>query len=478
MALPVTPSIPLALPVANGAPIASPVSPVPPIAAATDLAVHTGSARDQSGAAAGTAELQFDDAGAGSATRFKRSSKRRKPRSLWVIALGSVSVCGLLIGCGGVVAGAAWLLGLSPANLVPDFSGKSWEWPQGNCTFRSPGDSWKHDKDLQVKLKLYHAMKRAQPDNNLALHFRDYKTRSPSEAELREETLSRLRSFLPESLETEMKDASDATTLGSHPARVLLFAGLDEHSVLMNGECYMLACQGYGYWFFTWGPASEREAVEPEWQRARQGFTLGNMRSGWQETPRETEIARCSAGSKIRYELRPVKGLWKREPLDIVETRALYGKADLVLVGTYPGEPKSQVKASSSATAQVVILDDKKGVGLGDAVKAARDYLLERQKDKRDGGDYTYPNTKIDLVQDKSIRNIDDPFGAGLVQGQVQKLLVENDQARYRYVVLRVVNHAQGVVVVWLECDNRYRDYWDPELMALLETLQIQPAAK
>jgi hypothetical protein len=120
-----------------------------------------------------------------------------------------------------------------------------------------------------------------------------------------------------------------------------------------------------------------------------------------------------------------------------------------------------------------VILDDKKGLELPDAVNAARDFLLERQKDKREGGDYTYPNTKIDFVQDQSIRAIDEPIGTGQTKGRVQKLVVENDTDRHRYVVLRVANHPQGVVVLWLECDNRYRDYWDPEFMALLESLQF-----
>jgi hypothetical protein len=241
----------------------------------------------------------------------------------------------------------------------------------------------------------------------------------------------------------------------------------------MDGECYMLAHQGYGYWFFTWGPASERAAIEPEWQRAREGFRLGANRNGWQETPRETETVHASAAAKVRYTLKPVKGLWKKEPLDNAAARALYEKADLVLIGTYPGEPKSQVKASTSATAQVVILDGKKGLELPEAINAARDFLLERQKDKREGGDYTYPNTKIDFVQDKSIRSVDDPIGSGPAAGRVQKLLVENDKDRHRYVVLRIASHAQGVVVLWLECDNRYRDYWDPEFTALLETLQF-----
>ena len=199
---------------------------------------------------------------------------------------------------------------------------------------------------------------------------------------------------------------------------------------------------------------------------------LGNNRSGWQETPRVTEIARSSSGTKLRFQLKPVKGLWKAEPLDSAEARATYEKADVVLIGTYPGDPKATVKAVSSATAQVVILDDKPRE-LPDAIKTARQFLLDREKDKREGGDFTYPNTKIDFVQDKTLHNIDEPIGKGLAKGQVQKLLVENDKDRYRYVVLRIMNHPEGIVMIWLECDNRYRDYWDPEFMAILESFEF-----
>jgi hypothetical protein len=452
------PPIPVAVPVASTIPVAMPVLQV-----ATPPATQ---GNDPTFADLGS----FAQIGANGATSYRRRPARRGIRR-WAVIGGIVVVALALLTAGIAIAAGRWM-GFSLPRIGGVVSESSWEWPQGNCAYRSPGEAWKQDKALQVKLKAYHAMRREGPDTNLALAFRDYKTRSPSEAELREQVLAHLRSLLPEALETEMKDGEGALLRGQ-PAWVLAFAGQDEHHVPMTGECYMSAHQGYGYWFFTWGPELERATIEQEWRRAREGFSLGTNRNGWQETSRETYTVHESAAAKVSYTLKPVKGLWKKEALDNAAARALYANADMVLIGTYPGEPKSQVKAGTSATAQVVILDDKKGLELPGAITAAGDFLLERQKDKRDGGDYTYPNTKIDFVQDKSIRSVDDPIGSGTAAGRVQKLLVENDRDRYRYVVLRITNHHQGLVVLWMECDNRYRDYWEPEFVALLETLQF-----
>jgi hypothetical protein len=375
----------------------------------------------------------------------------------------------LLLLCGAVAAGVAWLLGfISLPGDGPARTGESWEWPQGNCTFRAPDHSWKQDKEMQVKLKANLVLKRTRPDDFLALAFVDYKTRAPSEAELREGAMSRLKAyFLDGTLETEDKPAA---TLGGEPARALEFAGSDDKHVLMTGVCYLCTYRGYALWFFTWGPQSEADAIKPEWEAARAGFGLLNERPGWMEAPRVTEVARGTAGSKIRLQLKPVKGLWKMESLENPETRSLYDKAEVVLTANYPG---SSIKAATSATCQVVVLEDMKPSDLAGAVKVAKDFLLEREKDKREGEDYTYPDTKIDFVQDKTLRNVNDPIGKGLTEGQVQKLLVANDKDRHRFVVLRIVNHPQGVVMVWLECDDRFRDYWDPEFMALVETLEF-----
>jgi hypothetical protein len=407
-------------------------------------------------AAPDTSDLAF----ASTAAATPRRTRRRKKRGCALLLVGLSLVLGLPIFCAGLVT--VWIVWYTPSqdDPIPDSPSA------GNFVFHKPAAPWKEDTSIERIMSLNYAMKKSGPDNNLALLFRDYKTRSPSEAELQEEALTRLRAYIPAGLQTEPKP--DKKTLGNQPALVLAFAGNNADSVPIAGECYMLTYRGYAYWFFTWGPEIESERLAPEWEQLRQSFVLGNNREGWKESGRETETAR---GTKIGYHLDPVKVVWKKEALNKPEVREQYGdKADLVLIGTYPGDRKAMVRSAYDATAQVVILD--KVTDLMGAVDAAKAYLLEMEKDKREGG-FTYPNTTIDFVPDKSIEKVNEPIGSGKAKGHLLKLLVENDPNRKRYVVLRVVNHAQGVVVLCLECDYRRRDFWETEFTTLLETLQF-----
>ena len=94
---------------------------------------------------------------------------------------------------------------------------------------------------------------------NIALLVKDYKDRLPSEAEMLDESeRGKLRSFFRE-LEWELQSKDSQTRLAGHPAQVLQFQGDDADRVTMNGECYMLAFHGYGYWFFTWAPLGDLE---------------------------------------------------------------------------------------------------------------------------------------------------------------------------------------------------------------------------
>jgi hypothetical protein len=119
----------------------------------------------------------------------------------------------------------------------------------------------------------------------VAIAYRDYKTRLPSDIELRDEALVHLRGYLT-GVEWERKPKDPTTQLGGQPAWELEFEGENPESVRVNGRCRMLAHRGYGYWFFTWGPAEAKDRIAPEWDGLRHGFSLLNDREGWTEKPR------------------------------------------------------------------------------------------------------------------------------------------------------------------------------------------------
>jgi hypothetical protein len=335
--------------------------------------------------------------------------------------------------------------------------------------FKWPGAPWKDDHDLQFRMQTQLAMRRNNPSGGMALLYRDYKTRTPLDSELLAEAIEKLRLEFDQGHQFEsepIKPRSPDVTLGGQPCLCFEFAGVGPDSVRVSGYCHMLTYRGFAYWFFTWAPdnfdKAAKETNEKEADRVRRGFTLLDKREGWQEQKPKTFTVQAH---KIRFRLEPVQERWRKEDRENYDP-----KADLVMLGTLPGE---KPHAGRMATFQALVLD--KAASLEEATKAAREYLLEAEK--RTQADNTF-QTKIDLVNDKSIQNIDDSIGDGATAGWSQKLRVEHikdgEVVSARYVVLRILSHADGVLVLWCECDYQYLTFWDLEFTILLDSLSMK----
>jgi hypothetical protein len=327
---------------------------------------------------------------------------------------------------------------------------------QGNFRFKVPGRPWKQDEAAQLRLGVNLAIRRTGPSNALAIYYHDYQTRLPSDAELVDAAVSRLRGYFTR-VEYELKPRADATRLGGRPALEMEFEGVDPAFVESNGTCLLMAHRGYSYLFFTWGPRGDREQLAPEWEKLREGFTLLDGREGWKELPRETVAVQ---GTKVPYRLDAAKDVWKVVPGDGYDPLA-----DLVLLGRDPTEPKH---ASKVGTLEVLLLpkvDDLKG-----AIEAAKGYYLKRQKDP-DGENY--PDTVLAAVMDKEGHDVSRDGPVGMAPGHLAKLHVTNGENRERYVVLGIVSRPEGIVVLKGDCDWQRRDFWEQEFTALIGTFRL-----
>ncbi len=150
-------------------------------------------------------------------------------------------------------------------------------------------------------------------------------------------------------------------------------------------------------------------------------------------------------------------------------------------IGHDPRLTPRQRNAGKAAHIKVILLD-KKAENLDDAVKFAREDLLERMKEKvPENGTYLYPDTKIDDAKDEAIRKAEPPKTLGNLDGRVLRLQVANTPDRIRFVVLGVALLPQGIVVIDCDCDNTRkseddprrpdRDFWEPEFMAVLASV-------
>ena len=401
--------------------------------------------------AAPSSELAFEDTAAITTPRRRRRGGTRRVGTLVAVLL----VVG--VGLAGAAALGLWLYkhrgeeasGGEEAVLNAEY---------GNFQFTPPGPDWRPARDVQLKLRVNLALKRSKPVNAVAIFYRDYKTRLPSDAELVDEALAHLRGYL-QGFEWELKPKNAGARRGGQSALELEFEGEDPWQVRMNGLCRMLAYRGYGYWFFTWAPAEEKDLAAPQWDGLRQRFTLLNNREGWAEKARETERAR---GTKAPYQLRYAKGVWTKEKLDGYDPAA-----DLVLLGREPEPVGARPHAGKTALLQVLLLD--KAADLKAAAAAAQAHLLKRQQEA--AGENAAKVT-VEPTTDKGggSRAAD----VGDVRGHVSRLHVKSDDGLDRYVLLGVVNRPAGVVVLLFECDWSRRDFWEQELRPLMETFRLK----
>jgi hypothetical protein len=306
----------------------------------------------------------------------------------------------------------------------------------------------------------------------MAFFYRDYETRSPSDAELTAEALLKLRNFFRE-VEYDVKPRDDADRLAGRPALRLQFQGVSAppENVFSAGEVWMTAHRGFAYWFFTWGPTENdqkedvRARVAAEWPGLRQRLQLLNFREGWKDVPRHTLAFK---GEKAPYQIDNVEKVWERER----DPTAHDPHAELALLGYDPRRTQTEKHASNAATALALVLG--KADSLDAAVKLAKDDLLERQKSKQADNTYLYPDTTIEEAQDESIGKDAPAERVGALPGKVLRLVVKNTEKRQRYVELGVVNLPEGVLAVQCECALDQRDFWRQEFEPLLARVRAR----
>jgi hypothetical protein len=365
----------------------------------------------------------------------------------------------LLLGFAGIgVALAVWAYGLIRDRLREEEHGQAaTAVPKYNCQFVIPGLPWIHDDALRSRLHVNLVLSRHTPSSHVALFFRDYETRLPSENELIDQAHRKLEPYV-RGLEWEPKPKSDTARLGGLPAVVVEFVGTDPDQVPIHGECYAAAYRGYAYWFFTWGPDDNKDALAEEWPALRAGFGLLGGREGWRPRPREFETL---LGKKARYRLKYAKDMWKRGPAD--------GFDPLVEAALEADEPDPGSKRHESKAAHFFVIVLPKAETLPAAVTAARAHLSERLKEEG------HDRPLLSTVKDKGGAEEDRDTNLGALPGHLTRLQVtqEDSDSYNRFMVLAVAPLADGVLVLLGDCDWGRRAFWDKEFLPLLESLSL-----
>ncbi len=394
--------------------------------------------------------LAFPSAADGVAP-VRRRRQARKRTGVRIAVLAGFAA----IGAGLAVWAGVWINYLLKSETEQDPEARAVS--QFNCQFKVPGLPWKTDDGIRLKMHVNFGLSRENPRSHMGLFLKDYKTRMPTEGELLDEALAKLRAYLS-SFEWEQKPTDDAATLGGKPALRLEFVGTDAEQVPMAGECWIVAHRGYAYWFYTWAPEENKDSADPQWEVLRKGFTLLGGREGWKEQPRDTAVF---TGAKGGFRVSAARELWKKKNAEE------YGeKTDLVL-GAFEPEPGSKPHASKEALFYVFLLP--RTDSLKAAVTAARAYLEKRLEDEG------HLKLTYEVVKEKGGAEADRDTDLGALRGHLTKLHVSGpDDGFERFMVLGVVQRPQGVLMLLGDCDWNRRDFWEPEFAGILGNLKAR----
>lgn len=236
-----------------------------------------------------------------------------------------------------------------------------------NFAYKFPGPPWVQDQETRNALAVHaFGMKRTEPPEAwAALEVSDFGSQSPTEAELRERMSDQLRRVflnLPEELPLE------PATWAGLDARKCSFRGERKGTgTVCVGECYLLAHQGVGYWFYTWSAERDAAEVAAQFDDLRSRFRVldGRAGGGIRPAPAETVFH----GTSANYKLTGAASIWKK-PEGLAATDE-DPAADLLLRGELPSRQKRDF--SPRATLVVLVLKDE-----GDPADVGGKYVRKR----------------------------------------------------------------------------------------------------
>ncbi len=383
-------------------------------------------------------------------TGRRRGSGRREPSwtrfivpTLGLLALGAVA--------GGAVWGAIWLFNqfqaIHTTAEVPEIK----DLARFNCRYALPEGTWKPNSTAVTRMVVNFSLTRGKPNNNMALFCRDYTHRLPSEAEMFDTALTKLRGhFNP--LEWERVEKSTVKLGGQPVALHLEFQGTDNDNVTMNGEVLVLGYRGFGYWFCTWCPLDQKETLAPEWSKLRANFSLLDGRAGWKETPRPRDTLDVPG---LPYEVPFVKEVWGVQLPEKWDPNAR-----AVLVGHDPTQFKHSGKAASFC---LIVLE--KAPGVKEAFDLARKYHLEREK-------AAYPDTIVTPTKTKAGKDQISLSDIGNERGYLGKFHVRNTEALERFQVLAALQGQENTLLLLCDCDLAQRAFWETEFAELIKAFK------
>lgn len=171
-------------------------------------------------------------------------------------------------------------------------------------TFK-PLNSYTKDQKLAQTLQTKFAYTGKEKDLWL-LYYKDFKTRNPTGTEMHQEMISRLKLFLPKSLEWE--ENAEGVEIGKVPFRKFVVEGTKEDSSAWVGDCYSANINGVFFLILCLVPIDSKDLVQESWMKFNQGLAIkSNAKVDWKPTPRKTKLV---AVEKLKMSFTAPESIW------------------------------------------------------------------------------------------------------------------------------------------------------------------------
>ncbi len=374
-----------------------------------------------------------------------RTAAPRRVDQWWIPALITIVVV-LLLGFLAMIG--IKMMGPSGGGTVDNFS-------QANFSIKRP-DGFTRDAGQELDFQVDLVYTGSEKKLIWAVLAKDFGGRVPSNRELVELAMEKLRRKFPEKIEYE-KRGDENETIASLPFVAHDFLGKTSDSEEVAGEFFVGTAKGIGYVFYGWTRPEDRDVAKPVWKIARNAFSLLETRGKWTPEAVNLEIAEGKG-----WELRFDKKYWTQEEIskDLKETNP---KAVLRVEGRIPGR---KIYAGDMAEAYVIVLEGKGN--LTDGVTLAKKYLTDLEK-PIDESPATLEST-LTLEEEQLDKKIESQ-GAPQMR-QLLRLLASGDATKIYLIQVGVGN--KQTVLLAASCPIAARKLWEENLINLANGLIVE----
>ena len=386
-------------------------------------------------------------------TTRKASGKKKKNSGL---TLSQVFLLGIVVFFISISFAAFYIIGLpllkkEITNETKQSGEKVTELIDADFFTLKPLNFYTKDQKLAQSLQTKFAYTGKDKDIWL-MYYKDFKTRNPTGTEMLQEMISRLKLFLPKSLEWEEK--AEQFDIGKTPCKKFVFEGTKEDSSTWVGDCYSANINGVFFLIICIVPIDNKDLVQETWEKFNEGLTVkSNAKVDWKPTPRKTRLVNIE---KLKMSFAVPELVWVPQDTKDYDTNP---------ESVFIGKNSSDLGDFLNQKAKLQVFALPKPIKEEKAWDMAEEKLFELIKEEKSA------DTKIEKVADAK-QIFADPNNKSITAKADNFTLKIDDQIQ-KMIFFGKYSTTNGTLVFVCEIPFKTKDYWLEELNDILKSIAV-----